>query len=252
MSRLMSEIYGGNAMRCLVMLVVAALWMTADAVSCYDAGDYSLSYSVEDGEVSILGFYNSGSRPHYVVIPSYIDGYPVTRIAGRAFVGGPYIEKLRIEEGIKVIGAEAFISSKNLTSVSLPRSLTTIGLNAFANCSNIEVVDIDLGHIVAILVPISQSAYGRHITVEESVGVSLEAGFVGEEFRSCNLVGNLSAFQELLNQLGLGFQVVLFGKDTQTHFLDFHGGLLFLCFLLLLLLFIAILAVVHDPADRGI
>ncbi len=63
------------------------------------------SYKVLDGEVTITG---TTKHPENIVIPSTIDGYPVTGIADRAFRGNREIKTVTIQSGVKSIGKEAF------------------------------------------------------------------------------------------------------------------------------------------------
>ena len=72
----------------------------------------SLKYSISGGKVSITG--HEGSIKGDLIIPSTIEGYPVT-----------------------AIGEDAFKSCYGLTSVTIPNSVTTIGGWAFRGCTGL-------------------------------------------------------------------------------------------------------------------
>jgi ankyrin repeat protein len=69
-----------------------------------------------------------------VVIPSFIQGHPVTQIGNDAFKNSNYgtnkINSVTIPESVTKIGDNAF-SYNNIASVTLPPSLTHIGRSAF-------------------------------------------------------------------------------------------------------------------------
>lgn len=62
-----------------------------------------------------------------VVIPSKIEGLPVTEIGPEAFLDNLFIEKVELPEGITLIDEGAFGCCSNLTTINLPKSLKTIG-----------------------------------------------------------------------------------------------------------------------------
>ena len=62
-----------------------------------------------------------------VVIPSKIDGLPVTEIGPYAFYDNDNINKVKLPEGITLIDQGAFALCTNLVSINLPKSLKVIG-----------------------------------------------------------------------------------------------------------------------------
>ena len=62
-----------------------------------------------------------------VVIPSKIEGLPVTEIGSKAFEDNKKIKKVKLPEGITLIGYGAFSGCSNLATINLPKSLKVIG-----------------------------------------------------------------------------------------------------------------------------
>ncbi len=74
-----------------------------------------LTYTIENGEVTITGCDNSLSGD--ITIPSTIEGYPVTSI-----------------------GDDAFYYCTSLASITIPSSVTSIGDDAFAGCQSLTSI----------------------------------------------------------------------------------------------------------------
>jgi len=85
-----------------------------------------------DGEQVRINAYIGDSQN--VVIPSTIDGLPVTMIGEEAFKDCKGITSVIIPEGVKEIGAKAFDGCKNLSSVVIPTSLTYLSRECFMSC----------------------------------------------------------------------------------------------------------------------
>ncbi len=77
-----------------------------------------------------------------VVIPAFVDGYPVKVIKAKAFYDNDIIESLVISEGIEHIEEMAFASCSNLKGVSVPEGVVSIGKSAFHNCSLLAEISI--------------------------------------------------------------------------------------------------------------
>ena len=83
-------------------------------------------------EVQINGYSGPGG---VIIIPSEIDGLPVTRIAQKAFYEVDNMTGLVLPDTIKVIGDWAFggVHWTDAGVLLLPSSLTEVGMSAFAN-----------------------------------------------------------------------------------------------------------------------
>jgi BspA type Leucine rich repeat region (6 copies) len=97
-------------------------------------------YQVYDGSITITGYY--GPRGP-IVIPSVINGYTVTGIAGN----GPNsmfarATSVTMPNTVTSIGEYAFFNCQSLTNVIIGDGVTSIGQSAFANCSSLTAVTI--------------------------------------------------------------------------------------------------------------
>ena len=66
-------------------------------------------------------------------------------IAARAFAKNKYIEKVTVNDGVKVIGDHAFSQCDKLQSVSLPNTISSMGDYAFHNCLLLNNINIPNG-----------------------------------------------------------------------------------------------------------
>lgn len=71
----------------------------------------------------------------HVLIPSTINGKPVTAISDRAFDSNESIVEVIVPESVTKIGSRAFNGCYNLKSVKLHDGITEMGSGAFYNCS---------------------------------------------------------------------------------------------------------------------
>jgi len=110
------------------VITIASVGPAAASASTIAGTSGDFNYSVSDGvHASIDGYRGSSTT---VVIPTTLDGYPVTAIGVRAFQDMS-LTSVSIPEGIVVIDALSF-NRTHLTAVTLPSTLTTIGTEAFS------------------------------------------------------------------------------------------------------------------------
>ena len=88
-------------------------------------------YEISNGEVIIT---NCDKNVTEVVIPSEIEGYPVTAIGEYAFYNCKKLKSVYISKVVKNIYRRAFYNCSNLKSVTIPRSVHYIAPFAFAWC----------------------------------------------------------------------------------------------------------------------
>ena len=96
----------------------------------------AFTYQKAGGEISITGYNGNYST---LVLPSEIDGLPVTEIADSVFAGNTALTSVTIPSGVKKLGWFAFSGCTSLTSVTLPASVESIGYDAFAYCMKLTL-----------------------------------------------------------------------------------------------------------------
>lgn len=72
------------------------------------------------------------------MIPSYIQGYPVTSINGYIY-NRKYVE---IPNTVRSIGALSFMGSSRMESIAIPDSVTEIGDGAFYRCTSLKIIKL--------------------------------------------------------------------------------------------------------------
>ncbi len=127
----------------LTAILTAAMCMGAAgwSVSAAENVTYEgITYTLYDNS-AYVDTGDSSKMDIDIVIPSYVDGIPVTRIDDSAFYfGGTKLRTVVVSEGIEDIGTNAFATANQLKEVSLPASLQSIGNWAFGNCNMLQTI----------------------------------------------------------------------------------------------------------------
>lgn len=147
----------------------------------YESG---MEFTVLQDRLILTGCWGCSSD---LIIPEYIDGYPVTDIGDNAF-SGQGLNTVVIPNSVRTIGKYAFMDNQ-LESITFPESVTFIGDNAFQNnlintlvipdsVSNIGYAAFQNNHIVNVSIPDSVITLGSyafeynkitHLVIPESV-----------------------------------------------------------------------------------
>lgn len=90
-------------------------------------------YTVENGRVTLYQYVGSS---RHVVIPSYIDGCPVTRIGDSTFKNTD-VTSVVIPSTVTSVGWFAFYGCHGLASVTIPASVVLIEYAAFDGCPSV-------------------------------------------------------------------------------------------------------------------
>lgn len=110
------------------------------AAESYDPNDKKVEndylYSEHENRVSLDLYF--GSEEETIIVPTTINGLPVTEISEECFLNQDYIKKAVIPEGVEKIGLRAFKGCANLREVSLPSTLKKISPEAFRGTALID------------------------------------------------------------------------------------------------------------------
>lgn len=90
----------------------------------------SFSYTVDYGKATITGYV--GGTPTVLVIPAFINSFPVKKIGVNAFENETVIRTVIICDGIEEISG--FKGCNSITEIFIPDSVKTIGESCFENC----------------------------------------------------------------------------------------------------------------------
>jgi hypothetical protein len=100
---------------------------TDDGDNTSDTSSEKLTYTIGGGQITITGTKDRKNKD--VVIPSKIEGLPVTTIGEQAFLNDQ-LTRVTIPNSVTTIREWAFYDNQ-LTSVTIPNSVTTIEVLAF-------------------------------------------------------------------------------------------------------------------------
>lgn len=101
--------------------------------------DFSYQLNRDETGVIITGYNGPGGL---LIIPSTIEGYPVTRIEQLAFRENNSIEAVIIPNSVSGMGVGCFYMCTYLTSVLIPSKVSIIGAQAFFGCDSLSIIKI--------------------------------------------------------------------------------------------------------------
>ncbi len=107
-----------------------------------------LTYVVVDNKVRITGFeYPKDANMDDLVIPSVIEGKPVTEIGDDAFNGPAHstifgFKSITIPDSVTYIGKRAFQDCPAVTKINMPSSGVELGDDAFLYCGSMETINV--------------------------------------------------------------------------------------------------------------
>lgn len=105
----------------------------------YNVYSNNFGYTVSKGKATINYYY--GGTETVVVIPCYINSFPVERIAASTFANRTMLRNVIICDGIEYIDNNAFDGCNSMESIQLPNTLKEIGESAFENCELLKKVE---------------------------------------------------------------------------------------------------------------
>ncbi|MDB4666381.1 leucine-rich repeat domain-containing protein [Akkermansiaceae bacterium] len=101
----------------------------------------SLTWSTDNGEVTITNCDEAAGGE--LVIPSTIEGKPVTSIGERAFEDCIRLTSISLGSGITSIGERAFSNCSQLRSINIPAGVTAIKYYTFLYCTKLNSVSFE-------------------------------------------------------------------------------------------------------------
>ncbi len=95
-------------------------------------------YTPSKWNINTLEITGVRTESETLMIPSRINGYPVSSIAKSAFRNKQHIRHVILENGIEIIDADAFLDCRFLETVVLPKTLSLIASHAFQRCFRLK------------------------------------------------------------------------------------------------------------------
>jgi hypothetical protein len=114
-----------------------------------------------------------------VVIPSEIEGFPVSTIGESSFIWNKKVVSVTIPGSVTKIFREAFSGLSSLTSVTIPEGVTEIGYSAFSGCSSLTSVTIPEGVTEIGYLAFKGCSSLASVTISEGVTKIGEMAFEG-------------------------------------------------------------------------
>ena len=116
-------------------------------ISEYGTTEEGLVWISKNNAVTIAGYVCDTSE---LVLPSLINGIPVTSIGSRAFYNCSGLTSIAIPDSVTSVGGSAFYGCTGLTSIEIPDSITSIGSSAFCGCTG----------LISVVIPDSVTSIG--------------------------------------------------------------------------------------------
>ena len=91
-----------------------------------ESGQVLYLYEIEIDEVTIT----AGGNLNDIIIPNYVEDYPITKIAIKSFFLNPYYMSITLPETLVTIEKEAILSCENIKEITIPRNVQNIGEHA--------------------------------------------------------------------------------------------------------------------------
>lgn len=110
--------YLKKAVMAMLVMTMIVMFFPNEKIQVQAEEKYSgeWRYTISSGEATLKEYFGTASS---IIIPSFIDGYPVTEIGEKLF------------------------EDSSITNVTIPKSIEKIGYNAFANCKYLTSIYFD-------------------------------------------------------------------------------------------------------------
>ena len=140
------------------------------------------------------------------VIPSEIDGEPVTAIGSEAFYNCDALESVTIPDSVTVIEEHAFDDCSKLKDVAIPDSVTSIGDSAFRECESLTNVKIPDS--------VASIGYMAFYSCDSLTSITIPKGVTrieNEAFGCCDLLADITVVEN--NNTYSSENGILYNKD---------------------------------------
>ncbi len=136
-----------------------------------------LKYTINNNKCTITKYTGNDK---YIIIPTKLEGCPVTTIGDEAFLTCSSLVEITIPNGVTSIGRSAFEECISLTRVIIPDSVTSIGWSAFWHCKSLAEITIPDS-----VTSIGDYAFG-YCTALTSISIPDSAVGIGENPLMCS------------------------------------------------------------------
>jgi hypothetical protein len=119
------------AARWILLLMLCTLAATVPAAD--------FTYAITNSTVTLTKYTGRGGS---VVIPSEINGLPLTSLGNQAFANCTSLTTVVIPNSVTIFECLTFAKCTSLRSITIPKRVTRIGWSAFAGCSNLTRIRI--------------------------------------------------------------------------------------------------------------
>lgn len=180
-----------------------------------DRANPASDFTVTENETGVSVFYIGRSTD--VIIPSFIDGKPVTEIAGYSSIITEEcsITSLMMPDSITVIHDRAFEGEKDLKSVRLSENLRRIGTFAFADCDRLTEI-----RIPASVTDWGEGAFSNcplvRLTLEEGLQRIGTRAFTGHELTSLSLPSTIKEIGDYALASGNKLRALTLNEGLET------------------------------------
>lgn len=124
----------------IAITLISITFQTAFSNSVSNNFKYDLA---SDRESILITKYNGTDAQ--IIVPSEIEGLPVSEIAAKAFKDNKTIESVVIPDTVRKINASCFSNCENLKNVTISKNIKEIPAYCFSKCINLQNIDLPEG-----------------------------------------------------------------------------------------------------------